>query len=116
MESCIIGAFSDEVEYIPLKDISATSIVLNCSNKENKENSIKGLENLDEDVSIDYYSKVIKNKYLEYEAENGAVLVLTAFGRTARSSTEIAYKEAKNIDFKGISYRKDICKAPRINF
>ena len=33
MKSCIIGSFSDEVDFIPQKEISATSLVLKCNNK-----------------------------------------------------------------------------------
>ena len=110
-EACVIGSFSDEIEFISLKDLSATTLVLQCKNKENKENVINGLENLDDDLKISYYSSVKKNKYLELEAENGSVLTLTAYARTLASSRVKAYQEVENIDFKGISYRKDICKS-----
>lgn len=111
MESCIIGYFSDEVEFIPQKDMTATSLVLTCTNKENSENSISGLDMLDEDLLVDFYPNAIKNRYLEVEANNGQVLVMTAFGRTITSSTKKVYEEAENINFKGKYYRKDICKS-----
>ena len=110
LESCVIGSFSDEIEFVPIKDISATTLVLQCKNKENKENIINGLEDLDEDLKISFYSNVKKNKYLEFEAESGHVLTVTAFARTLASSRTKVYDEVKNINFKGISYRKDICK------
>ena len=111
MESCIIGSFSDEVEFIPQNDMTATSLVLTCTNKENSENSISGLDMLDEDLLVDFYPNAIKNRYLEVEANNGQVLVMTAFGRTITSSTKKVYEEAENINFKGKYYRKDICKS-----
>ena len=83
-ESCIIGSFSDIVDYIPQKDLSATTIVFTCKNKENKENIIYGLDNLDEETKISFNPTVKKNRYLELEAENGTVLSLTTIARTIR--------------------------------
>ena len=111
IESCILGTFSDEIEFINQKDLSATSLTLISKNKTELPNSINGLDNIDENIKIDFYPSVTKNKYLEYEAKSGSVLVMTAFARTLASSTNTIYEEVKNIDFKGISYRKDICKA-----
>ncbi len=108
--SCIVGSFSDEYEYIEQKEISTTSIVLNCKNKESKNNIIEGLDNLDEDTIVAFYPNTTKNKYLEFEAGNGPILVLTSKGRTVTSSVEKGYEEANTINFTGISYRKDICK------
>ena len=90
--------------------MSATSLVLTCKNKENSSNIIYGLDNLDENTKIDFYPQVKKNKYLEYEADIGAVIVLTSIARTLSSSTKLVYNEAQCIDFKGLFYRKDICK------
>ena len=83
---------------------------LTCKNKENLENSIDGIDSLDESISIDFYSNIKKNKYLEYEAVNGSVLVLTAYASTVTSSKNKVYDEVENIKFKGLWYRKDICK------
>ena len=110
IEACIIGSFSDEYDFIPQKELFATSLVLFSKNKDNNENSIKGLESLDDNTSLDFYPSVTKNKYLEYEAQTGAALVLTAFARTSTTATKKVYEEANIIDFKGITYRKDICK------
>jgi hypothetical protein len=104
-------SFSDEVEFIPQKDKTATSLVLTCTNKENSENSISGLDMLDEEILVDFYPNVMKNRYLELEAMKGQVLVMTAFGRTNTSATKKVYREAESIDFKGIYYRNDICKS-----
>ncbi len=108
--SCVVGAFSDEVDEISQKDLSATSVVLHCKNKENNENTIEGLDLLDENVELSFYPNIQKNRYLEFEAETGPALVITAFGRSPASSAAQVYEEAENIKFKGLYYRKDICK------
>lgn len=113
--SCIIGSFSDDYEYIEQKDISAVSVVLYCKNKDTKDNSIIGIEDLDEETEIAFYPQTTKNKYLEYEANEGSVVVLTSKGRTVTTSVNKVYEEAKTIDFKGITYRKDICKSVTAN-
>lgn len=109
-ESCIIGSFSDEVDFIAQKDISAVTLVLNCKNKENTENVIEGLDNLDEETKVSYFPIVNRNKYLEYEAQNGAVLALTSIAKTVSSASEKVYSEASEINFKGKFYRKDITR------
>ncbi len=106
--SCVIGSFSDEVDFIGQKDLFSSSLVLTCKNKENTENSVKGLDLLDEDTRVSFYPSVSKNKYLEYEAVNGSVLVLTTTGRTVTSSVDKMYSEAREIEFNGMYYRRDI--------
>ena len=108
--SCILGSFSDEFEYIPQKDFSATSLVLYCRNSENHENVIQGLNSLDEDTITTYYNNADKNKYMEIEANQGCVLVLTSLSRTMKSSVEKVYNEAENLSFSGLRYRKDVGK------
>lgn len=110
-EACVVGSFSDEFEFIPQKDISATSIVLTCKNKDNKENIINGLELLDEETLVSFAPTVVKNRYLEYEASFGANIVLTSTANTNTKSAQKVYEEAANIDFNGIYYRKDICRS-----
>ncbi len=110
MEACTVGSFSDEFEFINQKDLSATSIVLNCKNKDNKENIINGLDSLDDETIVSFAPTVTKNRYLEYEAQNGQVMVLTSIARTNSKSVEKVYEEASNLDFNGIYYRKDICR------
>ena len=109
-ESCIIGSFSDEFDNISLNDKQSVSLVLACKNKENTENAINGLECLEDDTFTSFYPSVRKNKYLEWEAVNGSVLVLTSSASSLSKAREKAYSEASDIDFSGISYRKDICK------
>ena len=112
-ESCVIGSFSDEVDFIPQKDLSYTSVVLACKNKENIQNSIYGLDNICDETSISFYPTVTKNRYLEYEANYGSVLVITSSGRTATTATKNVYEDLDCLKFKGIYYRKDICKPQR---
>lgn len=109
-QACVIGSFSDEVEFIKQRDLASVSIVLNCKNKENLQNAIIGLDNLDESTSVAFYPNIFKNRYLEFEAQYGPVLVLTSTARTISSACEKVYDEVSEISFKGISYRKDICK------
>lgn len=116
ISSCVVGAFSDEVDYIRQKDFTATSLVVMCKNKINNENVVTGLQDIDDDIIIDMYSSTKINKYLELEAANGPVLVLTALGRTITSSTNKVYNEVENIDFKGIYYRKDVSKPLLVDY
>ena len=108
-ETCIVGSFSDEIEIISQQDGYATSLVLSCKNKENKSNSISGLDLLDEETIITYYPSVEKNRYMEYEANSGSVLVLTTKASTVNSASKKMYAEAAEITFKGQYYRRDIC-------
>ena len=109
-EACIIGSFSDEFDNLNINNKQFVSLVLVCKNKNNTENSINGIDNLEDDTLISFYPSVTKNKYLELEAQNGSVLVLTSSASSHSKAKEKAYKEASDIDFSGISYRKDICK------
>ena len=108
--ACAIGSFSDEYDTINIKNNSSISLVLNCKNKNNTENVISGIENLDDRIAISYYPSVTKNKYLEFEANNGPVLIVTANTRTIAEASSLLYSEIENINFHGILYRKDICK------
>ena len=109
-EACIIGSFSDEFDRLNINDKQFVSLVQVCKNKENTENAINGIDNLEDDTLISFYPSVTKNKYLEFEAHNGSVLVLTSSASSHSKAKEKVYKEASDIDFSGISYRKDICK------
>ena len=111
MEACVNGSFSDDINSVLLKDEYFVSLVLKNINKESKDNPIIGIENLDEDTFITYNPNVKKNKYLEYSAPSGQVCIITTKGSTVSSAAQKAYLEAKEVDFKGISYRKDICRA-----
>jgi len=110
-ESCIVGSFSDEVRTIKEKNVYAVSLVIKNNNKNNKENIITGLDNLDEDSSIEFYPGINRNKYLEYEAGCGNVAVLTAEASSVSKASKKVYNEVECINFKGMSYRKDICIA-----
>lgn len=109
-ESCVIGSFSDEADIINLNNKQSVSLVLVCKNKENKENSIKGIDNLEDDTIVSFYPSVIKNRYLEWEAKHGSALVLTSSSSSFSKAREKVYTEASDIYFNGISYRKDICR------
>ena len=55
---------------------------------------------------INFSTSEVEN--LEFEAKNGAVLVLSASGRTLSSSIERVYEGVNDIKFRGMFYRKDI--------
>ena len=82
MEKCILGSFSDDVDYIKQKDLSATSIVLVCKNAQNNQNVIENIDSLDDETMYSIYPNVNKNKYLEFEANQGPVMVLSSIART----------------------------------
>ena len=109
--ACAIGSFSDEYDTVNIKNNSSVSLVLACKNKNNTENVISGIDKLDDRIIVSYYPSVTKNKYLEFEANNGAVLIITAPARTVAEASSLAYSEIKNINFNGILYRKDICQS-----
>ncbi|MBR6127526.1 hypothetical protein IKQ21_07575 [bacterium] len=109
-ESCANGSFSDDINSIRLRDGYSVSLVLKNKNKNVCENPIKGLEDLDDDISLVYYPNVTKNRYLEYNAPSGSVCVMTSYAQTVSSASRKVYSEAAGIDFDGIYYRKDICR------
>ena len=109
-ESCVIGSFSDEVDFIPNYDVYTTSLVLTCKNRDNFQNAILGLEDLQDDVDVSFYKNVQKNKYLEYEAQYGEVMLLSTSANTVNAAKLKLYEEVKNIKFNGLYFRKDICK------
>ena len=113
--SCVIGSFSDEVDAIHYKNCYASSLVLTCKNKENKENVIQGLDTIDDNTCLSFYPSIKKNKYLELEADYGSVLVLTSSALTSSRAVKKMYEEAENINFNGLYYRKDICNFTKLN-
>ena len=108
--SCTLGSFSDEYDNIQLNESFATSLVLSNKYRDNTENIITGLEDLEENTFVGFYPNVKKNKYLEYEAPSKEVLLIATQAPSVSSSTKKMYKEAENINFKGLYCRKDICK------
>ena len=111
IESCCIGSFSDDINSIQLTDKYFVSLVLKNSNKENCDNPISGIDNLEEETMVTYYPNVNINKYLEYNARPGQVCVITSGAPTVSSASEKVYKEVQAINFNGVTYRKDICRA-----
>ena len=108
-ESCIIGSFSDEAEQINLNNNQSISVVLNCKNKINNENIIQGLDKLDENTILTFFPQIKQNRYLEYETNYGAALIITSFSSSFAKTKTKVYEEIKDIKFDGMSFRKDIC-------
>lgn len=109
-ESCAIGSFSDEFDSVFINNKYAVSLVLKSTLKTNDNNSIRGLDNLDENTVVTMFPNLIKNKYLEYEINNNSAIVLTSFAPTPATASERVYSEAESINFAGKFYRNDICK------
>lgn len=109
-EACAIGSFSDEYEIVRQFDGASVSVVLNAQTKEAKENIISGLENDDENLIISYYPSVTKNRYLEFQASYGPVLVLSSKAATTSRACKILNENINMINFTGKNYRKDICQ------
>ena len=110
MHSCAIGAFSDDYDIIDFKDEFAVSGVL--SGSQHKNEIIKGLDELQEDTLIGHLNTK-KNEYTEFEALGDRTLVLTTVGKTMTRATDKLYDEVDAVDFRGKTYRKDICKVVR---
>ena len=108
-EACSIGSFSDEYEYIKQNNGASVSVVLSCSNKNNKENVISGLDNISDNVTVSFYPTVTKNKYMEYEASSGSVVVLSSKAMTSAKAARVVYDEIESVNYEGKKYRKDIC-------
>jgi phosphoribosylamine-glycine ligase len=108
MKSCINGSFSDEIDYIAQKELYSVSLAIHSKNKENKNNILQGLDNLDSETKVTFYNNIAKNKYLEYEIVNGPNLILTSVASTLTRARERVYEEANELSFNGIYYRKDI--------
>ena len=107
MHSCVIGAFSDEYDMLDFKDEFAVSCVL--SSGQNKNDVIQGFDDLQEGTLISHLNTK-QNEYTEFETMGDRTLVLTTVGKTLGVATQNLYDEIGAIEFKGKTYRKDICK------
>ena len=107
MHSCVIGAFSDEYDMLDFKDEFAVSCVL--SSGQNKNDIIQGLDDLQDDTLISHLNTK-QNEYTEFETMGDRTLVLTTLGKTLGLATQNLYDEIEAIEFRGKTYRKDICK------
>lgn len=106
MEACVIGSFSDDYEYIDLKDEFAVSGVL--SSGKYKNSIIEGLDELQDDTIIAHLNTK-RNEYLEYETQGNSTLVVTKIAKTLSRAKQRLYEELEFINFEGKYYRKDIC-------
>ena len=105
MEACTIGSFSDDFNYIPIKDEFAISGVL--SSGKFKNSIIQGLDDLQDNTDIAHLNTK-KNEYLEYETQGDRTLVVTKFAKTLSRAKTGLYEELEFIKFDGKQYRKDI--------
>ena len=110
MHSCVVGSFSDEYELLDFKDEYAVSCVLSSGQYKNE--IIYGLENLQEDTFA-VHINTRQNDYTEYEVQGGRALVLMTAAKTISRAVQKLYSEVDALEFKGKTYRKDICKIPQ---
>ena len=105
-EECVIGSFSDNYDYIKLKDDFALSCVLSAGTAGQ---IIKGLDSaIDDNIKIAHFN-TRKNEYLEYETTGGNTLVVTALAKTISKAKNDLYEAIDVINYNGKQYRKDIC-------
>ena len=106
-EECVIGSFSDNYDYIKLKDDYALSCVLSAGKLSGQ--TIKGLDSaIDDNIKVAHYN-TRKNEYLEYETTGGNTLLVTATAKTISKAKNDLYDAIDLIDYNGKHYRKDIC-------
>ncbi len=101
-EACANGFFADEYEDILMND----TVSVSCVVKSRKDDVI--IPNLDLIESAISFLNARKNKYFEYIASKGDVLVLTANARTLTRAKEILKEDLELIKFDGMKYRSDI--------
>ncbi len=104
INDCLEGLFADMYDYIPQKDCNALSLVISAKHDGD---IIEGVKNLAEDTILTMYP-LEKNKYLEYETVKGKNVILTTLAGTIARARETLYTEVKELNFKSITYRKDI--------
>jgi len=107
MHACVVGSFSDDYDYINLKEEYAISCVL--SSGQAKDSVITGLDNLQDNTFVEHLNTKM-NEYTEYETLGGRALVLTTTARTLSRAMENLSDDIEAIDFRGKTYRKDLCK------
>lgn len=106
MEACVIGSFSDDYDFIDMKDEFAVSGVLSSGRIKNS--VIEGLDELQESTTIAHVNTK-RNEYLEYETQGNNVLVVATTAKTLSRAKKSLYEELEFINFEGKKYRKDIC-------
>ena len=111
-EECVIGSFSDNYEFIKLKDDFALSCVLSAGKLSGQ--IIHGLDStVDDNIKIAHYN-TRKNEYLEYETVGGNTLLVTATAKTIAKAKSDLYDAIDLIDYHGKHYRKDICSTVNV--
>lgn len=107
MHSCVIGSFSDDYDFLNFKDEYAISLVL--SSGKSKNDIIEGLDDIEDDTIL-HHINTRQNEYTEFETVGDRALVLTTTAKTLGRACSKVYEEAEVINFKGKTYRKDLCK------
>ena len=110
--SCVIGSFSDDYDYIDMKDEFAVSGVLSSGRYKNS--VIEGLDELQDDTLVAHLNTK-RNEYLEYETQGDNALVVTRVAKTLSRAKQGLYEELEFINFEGKRYRKDICAITEVH-
>ena len=109
MHACSVGSFSDDYDLIDIKDEFAMSCVL--SSGQSKGDVIQGLDDVQDNTYI-HHINTKQNEYTEFETLGDRAIVVTSVAKTmSRAMTNLS-DEILNIDFKGKTYRKDLCNVP----
>lgn len=109
MHACAIGSFSDEYDLLDFKDAFSVSCVLSSGLV--KGEVINGLDNLQDDTLVSHLNTK-QNEYTEFETLGDRTLILTTTAKTMARAVNNLYDEVDAIEFRGKTYRKDICKIP----
>lgn len=109
MSACVVGSFSDDYDYIDLKDEFAVSCVLSCGKA--KGSVILGLDDVQDNTCITHINTKI-NGYTEYETIGGRTIVMTTTAKTMSHAMKTLTEDIDAIEFLGKTYRKDLCKSP----
>lgn len=109
MHACAIGSFSDDYDILDFKDEFAVSAVLSSGQVKNE--VIEGLDNIQENTFVGHINTK-QNEYTEYETLGDRTIVLTSVAKTMGRASSNLYDDIEEIEFKGKTYRKDICKLP----
>lgn len=98
--SCVNGFFSDEYSQIKTNDMYCASVTV-CANKDDV-----NLPLLDD---VNYIR--VKKDFEGYKTIKGASFVISKTAMTLSSAVKRLYDELSEINFDGMSYRKDIGKS-----
>ncbi len=108
-KACTVGSLADDYENVNLKNASAVSVVLTKISEylfDNSQDEIYGVNDMDDNIKVNYYNVVNKNDSLKAKA--GRVVSLTTIASALGHAKKNLSQWIDCIDFKGKRYRKDV--------